>query len=110
MNNALKRLRPLPLLLSCLGCSVLKKADARSDTLSADLAQKNKLVDKVAELQRKTGEVRFEMQPEYSVCHNRQGVVFCDIEASSMCTHVCHDLWFHYRRVSGCESWRGKYV
>ncbi|CAM9700612.1 unnamed protein product [Pylaiella littoralis] len=36
----------------------LQQADARSDTLSADLAQKNKLVDKVAELQRKTGEAQ----------------------------------------------------
>lgn len=38
---------------------MLEKADNRLDAVSADLAKKNKLVDKVAELQRTTGEVRF---------------------------------------------------
>ncbi|CBJ31988.1 conserved unknown protein [Ectocarpus siliculosus] len=36
----------------------LKQADIRLDSLSADLAQKNKMVDKIAELQRTTGEAQ----------------------------------------------------
>ena len=39
---------------------MLEKAGTRLDAISADLANKNKLVDKVAELQRTTGEVRSE--------------------------------------------------
>lgn len=34
------------------------KADVRFDALSADMAEKNKLVDKVSDLQKKTAEVR----------------------------------------------------
>ncbi|CAB1112145.1 unnamed protein product [Ectocarpus sp. CCAP 1310/34] len=36
----------------------LKQADIRLDSLSVDLAQKNKMVDKIAELQRTTGEAQ----------------------------------------------------
>lgn len=36
---------------------MLEQADVRSDALSADLAEKNKLVEKVSELQKSVGEV-----------------------------------------------------
>lgn len=51
--------------------SLLEKANTRSNSLSTDLAQKNKLVDNIAELQRTTGEVRFKMKRKCSVCHIR---------------------------------------
>lgn len=37
--------------------AVLEQADIRSDALSADLAEKNKMVEKVSELQKAVGEV-----------------------------------------------------
>lgn len=51
---------PIPALFASLWLVrfILGKANTRVDALSADLAKKNKLVDKVTELQRTTSEVR----------------------------------------------------
>lgn len=71
LYTVLKRSHPPSLLFSCSERFVLEKANTQSGELSADLAKKNKLVDKIAELQRETGEVRLKMLPEGSVRHDR---------------------------------------
>lgn len=45
-----------------------EKADIRFDALSAGLPEKNKLVERVSELQRKIEEVRYKLQ-NYSKSH-----------------------------------------
>lgn len=43
-------------------CFVWEKADIRFDALSAGLSEKNQLVDRVSELQKKMEEVRYNIQ------------------------------------------------